>query len=290
MTLFRRGARAPKLAVMAITQLTVIGVGLIGGSTCLAARRAGFAEHIVAIDRTPDRSRQDVADTWIDSADRAAVDRALDRSALTVLCTPVATVITTLPAILSRGSGVVTDCGSTKASIVRAAAALHDGARFVPGHPMAGRPEGGLRNADENLFRDRSWILCPSHSSPHALELVRSLTLACGAIPIELDPDAHDHSVAYTSHLPQVVASALSVLASEADATIAAGPGFASATRVAGGAADMWRDIFETNGPEIGAALRALGLSLQAMADDLDAGNLASLLATLEHARRLRAG
>ena len=273
---------------MAITQLTVIGAGLIGGSICLAARQAGFAEHIVAIDRTPDRSRHDIADDWIEATDQSRVEQALDRSTLTVLCTPVRAIIASLPAVLARGSGAVTDCGSTKVRVAAAAADLAGGARFVPGHPMAGRPEGGLRHADERLFVGRTWILCPTQSSPDATELVRQLVNACGATAIELDPQVHDHSVAYTSHLPQVIASLLSVLATEAEATAAAGPGFASATRVAGGAAAMWGDIFETNGEEIGAALRQLGARLDGLARDLERGDAGPLLATLDRARQLR--
>jgi prephenate dehydrogenase len=275
---------------MPITQLTVIGAGLIGGSICLAARRAGFAEHIVAIDRTPDRTRHDVADTWIDADDRSLVEQALDHSALTVLCTPVGTIIDALPFILSRGAGVVTDCGSTKVRVAAAAADLPSGPRFVPGHPMAGRPEGGLRHADPELFAGRTWLLCPRHAGAAATALVRALVIACRATPIELDPQEHDHSVAYTSHLPQVVASLLSVLASEAQALAAAGPGFASATRVAGGAAEMWGDIFETNGAELGPALRELGARLDGFAQDLERGDAASLLATLDRARQLRSG
>src|SRR6187551_571770 len=125
---------------MGITQLTVIGAGLIGGSICLAARRAGFAEHIVAIDRTPDRTRGDVADRWISSAAQDDVTAALDASTLTVLCTPVGAVIDSLPSILERGAAVVTDAGSTKGHVARTAAALPGHQRFVPGHPMAGHP------------------------------------------------------------------------------------------------------------------------------------------------------
>lgn len=275
---------------MGIRQLTVIGAGLIGGSICLAARRAGFAEHIVAIDRTPDRTRRDVADTWIASTEADAIEAALDSSTLTVLCMPVGAIIDSLPSILARGTAVVTDGGSTKGHIARTAALLPGHQRFVPGHPMAGHPEGGLRHASANLFHDRTWILCPTTASADALALVREFVIACGAVPIELSPELHDHSVAYTSHLPQVVASALSVLAVEADATAAAGPGFASATRVAGGAADMWRDIFETNGPEIGLALARLGEHLQSLGQALRQGDASSLLGTLERARRLRNG
>jgi prephenate dehydrogenase len=273
---------------MPLAQLTVIGAGLIGGSVCLAARRAGLAEHIVAIDRTPDRTRTDVADAWLDASDVAAVGAALARSELTVLCTPVGIIIDSLPAVLARTPGVVTDAGSTKVRVAGAARALADAPRFVPGHPMAGRPDGGLLHAEATLFDGRTWILCPASASNASSALVRSFVIGCGATPIDLEPEVHDHSVAYTSHLPQVVASALSVLATEAKATAAAGPGFASATRVAGGAAAMWRDIFETNGAEIGAALRDLGGRLDSLGRELERGDSGPLVATLDEARRLR--
>jgi|SRR6478609_2563560 len=273
---------------MALAQLTVIGAGLIGGSVCLAARRAGLAEHIVAIDRTPDRTRTDVADTWVAASDVALTEQALARSELTILCTPVSHIIDSLPAVLARTPGVVTDTGSTKVRVAEVAAGLATGTRFVPAHPMAGRPDAGLAHASEALFDGRTWILCPTHSSQPATELVRTFIVGCGATAIELEPEVHDHSVAYTSHLPQVVASLLSVLATDARATAAAGPGFASATRVAGGPAEMWRDIFETNGAEIGAALRDFGGRLEGLARDLERGDAAPLLATLDRARRLR--
>jgi prephenate dehydrogenase len=159
---------------MALAQLTVIGTGLIGGSVCLAARRAGLAEHIVAIDRTPDRTRTDVADSWVEASDAERTQAALARSELTILCTPVSHIIDSLPAVLSRTPGVVTDSGSTKLRVAQTAAALETGARFVPGHPMAGRPDAGLAHASETLFDGRTWILCPANASSTAAALVRT--------------------------------------------------------------------------------------------------------------------
>src|SRR5690606_36971061 len=127
--------------------------------------------------------------------------------------------------------------------------------RFVLGHPMAGHPEGGLHNARADLFHGNKWILCAQGSDPGAQQLVSEFVQALGSDVVFLDAEEHDRSVAVTSHLPQVVASALSVFAEEVDAKQAAGPGFASATRVAGGAEAMWRDIFETNDKAVGTAL-----------------------------------
>jgi prephenate dehydrogenase len=212
----------------------------------------------------------------------------LGQSDITVLCMPVKTNIQLLPLILDRASGWVTDCGSTKASTSRAVATHSGKARFIPGHPMAGNPVGGLDQARPDLFRDRKWILCPEGADPGGVDTMLQLISGLGASPLLLDAEQHDHSVAWTSHLPQVVASALSVLATEEQARGAAGPGFASATRVAGGEENMWRDIFETNGREIALALQQLGARLSDLGHTLGDGNTDEILQILKEARRLR--
>lgn len=273
---------------MSVSQLTVLGVGLIGGSICLGARAVGFAERIVAIDRSPARERSDVADHWVDARDTSSVATALASSELTLLCTPVQTIIELLPQVLELTPGWVSDCGSTKLAASLIARAEPHGRRFVPGHPMAGNPVGGLAQAKSDLFAQCRWILCPEDAQPEALSQVQDFVTALGATPVLLNAQLHDHSVAWTSHLPQVVASALSVLATEENARSAAGPGFASATRVAGGEPTMWRDIFETNGEEIAEALTALGSRLCELGRALEAGESELLIRTLQEARRLR--
>ncbi len=273
---------------MSVAQLSVIGCGLIGGSVCLAAKRTGFARRVVAIDTHVEPSRGEVADMWVKAGDEASVKAELARSELSVLCLPVMDIVRELPRVLDLTSGVVTDCGSTKLAAVQAVSAHPARGRYVAGHPMAGHPEGGLGNARADLFEGRRWILCPDGSEAQAIARVSALIAALGAEERSLTAAAHDHSVAFTSHVPQVMASALVVLTHDHGAGAAAGPGFASATRVAGGAAGMWRDIFETNGPEIGAALRAFGEQLSELGQDLERGKLDSALEVLERARVLR--
>ncbi len=273
---------------MAVAQLTVLGAGLIGGSVCLAARQRGFAERIVAIDRSIAPERGDVADLWVDASDRHAVEDALRGAELTVLCMPVRSIVFWLPQILDLTTGWVTDCGSTKVATVEAVRSHPRRARFVPGHPMAGHPEGGLAWARADLFRDKRWILCPEDADTQATDLVRCLAQEAQAHAVELTAQQHDHSVAFTSHLPQVVASTLSVLVEDNHAAAAAGPGFASATRVAGGAEAMWRDIFETNGTEISSALATLAQRLEKLSKALETRDPQPLLQVLERARHLR--
>jgi prephenate dehydrogenase len=273
---------------MALSQLSIFGAGLIGGSIAHAARQAQLAERLVAIDQNPAPTSGSPFDQWVDAGSDEAVKAALKGSDLTILCVPVGAITQLLPSVISRTPGVVTDCGSTKGAICQSVVDHPGRARFVAGHPMAGHPEGGLKNARADLFADRKWILCPEGASNEAEILVRDFVTGLGATALRLDANEHDRSVAITSHVPQVVASALSVFAEEEDAKQAAGPGFASATRVAGGAEAMWGDIFETNGPAIGAALSDVGGQLQTLGEQLRTGDRSGALETLEKARKLR--
>lgn len=273
---------------MRLNQLTIFGAGLIGGSVAHAARERQLAERLVAVDVEKAPTSLGPFDTWVTASDNDAVLRELTRSDLTMLCVPVRIIARLLPEVLKHSSGWVTDCGSTKVAIAKVAESLPERARFVAGHPMAGHPEGGLRNARPDLFHERKWILCPEGSSPEGEKLVAEFVKALGAEVVRLDAHRHDRSVAVTSHIPQVVASALSVFADEEDATQAAGPGFASSTRVAGGAESMWRDIFETNAASIGPALTEFGAELQKLGEELQKSDVEGTLQVLEKARRLR--
>lgn len=269
-------------------KVTIVGAGLIGGSICLAARRARTAETIVCIDQSAaPQDAERYCDRWLHSDDPAA-SKELSTSSLVFLCTPVRTVMAQVGPSLDATQCPVTDCGSTKLAIESCAQNHPEGGRFVPGHPMAGHPEGGLLHAQEDLFEDRHWILCPRHSQAQAVETVRQFVASLGAQVVELEADEHDRSVALTSHLPQVVASALSVMASERAAQAAAGPGFASATRIAGGAESMWRDIFETNARPVGEALQELGQNLQTLGERLQNSDSKAVMDILERARQLR--
>ncbi len=273
---------------MTLSQLTVYGAGLIGGSVALVARKTGICKRLVAIDveRPTSRPLADVFDDWAISG--AEQQRALKQAELTVLCVPVRAVVALLPSLLRQTTGTVTDCGSTKVAIVDAVKNHPERARFVAGHPMAGHPEGGLTNASQDLFAKRRWIICKEGSSASALTAVEGLVSASGAEIVHLSAAEHDASVAWTSHVPQVLASALSVYVHKNQAARAAGPAFASATRVAGGAAAMWSDIFGTNAPAVGGALVELGRALADLGHQLEAGNVDPTLDLLAQARALR--
>jgi len=273
-------------------RVAIFGFGLIGASIAAAVRKAAPEIALVGIDLPRALESAEVralTDERIDSADRARVQRAVEAADLCVLAAPVSVIRAELPALLESVQ-VVTDCGSTKRSICAAVSGLPRAGRFVPGHPMAGGPEGGAALARADLFQQQTWLLCPENSDPDALSVVERLVALLGAKSAHLSLEAHDRAVAYTSHVPQLVASALSVLANRADALLAAGPAYRATTRSAGGAEVMWRDIFAANADEISLVLRQLASELERVAQDLGASppDLSGPLSLLAQARSLR--
>jgi prephenate dehydrogenase len=273
-------------------RLVVLGFGLIGGSLALAARARGVAARVAGIDRADVLALPEAraaADDFVDVTDEGAVRQAIRDADLVVMATPVGAIEATIGEVLEAGD-VVTDCGSTKRAIVSAAERSSRRTRFVPGHPMAGLPQGGIRHARADLFEGRPWLICPEHSDGEAVLRVEELVRGVGAEPQHLSADEHDRAVALTSHVPQLLASALAVLAETRRARSTAGPAFESATRVAGGGEAMWRDILATNADEVTAVLDALGTELDAVARALRRvpADLGPALNLLERARAVR--
>lgn len=275
-------------------QLAVFGFGLIGASLAAAVREVKPEIRLLAVDLpevVASSAARGLADQLVDVGDRARVRAVAEASDLCVLAAPVSIIVAELPGLLERAS-VVTDCGSTKRAIWDAARGSPRRGRFVPGHPMAGGPEGGAAQARADLFRAQTWLVCPEHSDADAVAQVESLIALVGARSVHLSIEAHDRAVAFTSHGPQVLASALTVLASRAGAEVAAGPAYRGTTRSAGGAESMWRDIFASNADEVCVVLRQLAAELSAVAAGLEAvpPDPNAALSLLAEARTRRGG
>jgi prephenate dehydrogenase len=274
-------------------RVSIVGVGLIGGSLALALKGRGLAEHVTAVDWETEAGRRVLGSGVVDrfvAPDRGAeVDEALSDTGLVVLAAPVRVIRREVARALLGGS-LVTDCGSTKREIVAAANESKARERFVAGHPMAGLPDGGVENARADLFDGRRWILCPEGSSPDALASIQRLVVALGAKPVLMSARDHDRAVAFASHLPQLLASTLRARAQDFSADRAAGPGFASATRVGGGSPGIWEDIFASNADEISAALRSIIADLERLAEAFEATppDTAAVLELLQRARQAR--
>jgi prephenate dehydrogenase len=245
-------------------QLTICGVGLIGGSVAINARKRGLVGRIVGLGRTQSNLEIALARGLIDFATRDVAEAAQDAD-LVMLATPVMTFPATLVAMVPHlpVDAVVTDVGSVKSWVVQQLEPLLKPAMsFVGVHPIAGKEITGAAAAEEDLFMNRRVIVTPSAlSRVQALEKVETLWRATGAQVERMPPAVHDALLARASHLPQIVASALACAL--ADETVegrrAAGfgaGGLRDTTRIAASSPEMWRDICLSNREAISSALR----------------------------------
>lgn len=288
--------RSRKLSGEAFRRVAIVGVGLIGGSIGMALKNRHLAAAVVGIGR--DQARLEKARA-LGAVDEIAMDFAagVEGADLIVLATPIPQILADLARLapLLAPGALVTDVGSTKAEIARQGDAHLPGA-FVAGHPMAGSERSGVEAANPELFIEAVWAVTPTPATdPAAQARLTALAQAVGARVLTLAPDEHDAAVAVTSHLPHILAYALSSLAAqEAERSphlydLAAGS-FASATRVAASPPDLWRDVALTNRDALAAALRRYRDELDAVLAALDAGDSDTLFAHFQagHAAKSR--
>jgi prephenate dehydrogenase len=231
-------------------RVAILGVGLIGGSIGLAARRRLDAE-VVGFGRNPATLERAVE---LGALDRAAtsLQDACEGADLIFCAGPVAVLPDQGGAALEAcgPETVVSDVGSTKGELV---AALGGDERFIGGHPLAGAETAGVENAREDLFDGARWYLTPTeHSSGVLYDRLQRTVAGLGARPQAIDPLSHDRLMATVSHLPHVVANALvaeaaNSLGGEGERMPEVGPSFRDTTRVAGSNPAIWADIFATN-------------------------------------------
>jgi len=275
-----------------ITRLAVVGTGLIGASVGLAARQAGIAS-VAGYDPDADALATAVARGAVDEQ-AGSLEEALTNADLALVAAPVTAVPAQVAAAL-RASGdrcTVTDVGSTKGAVCRAAAGER---RFIGGHPVCGSEARGPAHANPDLFRGATWFLTPvATTDPERYRSLHGFVAALGALPVAVDPDAHDRLVALTSHLPHALANLLLNQAGVSrvdghEPLAAAGGSLRDITRVAGANPRVWVDIFLDNAEPLGAALaehRRRVEQLEAALADGDAGWLARWIAEAAGNRR----
>ncbi len=259
--------------------VAIVGVGLIGGSLALGLKRAGLTDRVVGVssEHTIHEARElGVID---DGCGYDEIADAVSEARVVFLCTPIHRIIELLPVVMrSVPSGsIVSDVGSTKVEIVRAAAtAARPDAIFIGGHPMAGSEQSGVGAADPFLFQNAMYVLTPTADTPSPLVASFGDGLArLGARVISLAPDVHDRVAAGVSHLPQLIALSLVEFVGKrneeepAHLRMAAG-GFRDMTRIASSPFRMWRDILQTNSEEIRHAIGDFRKYLDAIEGDLD--------------------
>jgi prephenate dehydrogenase len=277
----------------------IIGTGLIGTSIALALREAGFAGEILGMDRSPDERAAAIATRAFSSVTESEMP-ALDADVI-VLATPVMAILDWMERLAPklRRDQLVTDVGSTKHEIVVLAKKLYnrpESARFLPGHPMAGKESGGSVLAEAGLFRGAAWLFTPFDDSTSELEYEwRGWVERFGAKGMELDANRHDVVCGWVSHLPQMLSTALAALLEEAFAGdeegIAAvqaigGRALRETTRLGASPYSMWRDVALTNTEAIGQTLSALEQRLQHIRENLRTPELKQEFALANRFRR----
>lgn len=239
-----------------------IGLGLIGGSLARALKKADPQLTVMAYMRSADKLIQAKADGVVDVIlDR--VDETIGQCDMIFLCTPVEyneQYLRMIKPYLKPGA-LVTDVGSTKTSIHRAARELSMEDCFVGGHPMAGSEKTGYENSSDHLLENAYYMITPPEGAPEEnVQRLREIAQAVNAIPMVLSCREHDLAVAAISHLPHIVASSLVNLVRDSDDSretmkqIAAG-GFKDITRIASASPEMWEQICMTNTENISRML-----------------------------------
>jgi prephenate dehydrogenase len=273
-------------------RVTVIGVGLIGGSLGMALRARGLAREVVGVTRmeariAPARERGAI--------DRGTVDPAagVDGADLVVLAIPPGQVVPMARRVMPylRRGAILTDVASVKTDIVRSIEALskESGVLFIGGHPMAGNEGQGIAAAAPGLFEGTAYLITPTPRTPRTgVERLARMARALGAVPVEMSPDDHDRTVALVSHLPYLVAAAL--MAATGEVVPAAGPAFLGATRVAGSPVALWAQICRLNQEPIQHALRLFREELARLEAAITEGDRLDALLEAARQARLRLG
>jgi prephenate dehydrogenase len=276
---------------MTFGRISIIGLGLIGGSLAMAIR-AGLSDcQITGYDAQANAMDEAMAAGVIDQTAQSAA-MACEGADCVVVCVPVggmSGILEEIAGYLEPGA-VVTDVCSTKRSVVAMAGRLLPAAvHFVGSHPMAGRELSGLGAARPDLFNAALCLTTPiDQTDLSALEKVEAFWRSLGAKTVRLSPEEHDRLVAQISHLPHLLASAL-VNSVSKEALQIAGPGFRDATRIAAGDPALWRQILEDNARQVRAALCQLRRELDAvdiMLEQSQGDDLQTWLATAALRRR----
>ena len=246
-------------------RITIVGVGLIGGSLGLAIKRKFPSSVIVGVDK-PAALKSARKKGAIDHSERNLRNSVISAD-LVVLCTPVSAILKLMSKVARYcpPGAVVTDTGSVKSAILKKAKREFVG-NFIGGHPMAGKERSGIAGAEPHLFRHAAWVLSPTPGTRGSqIRRLRSFLKALGARVVLMEPGKHDVAVSILSHVPQLLSVALMNTAGirARKSLRMSGGGFRDMTRLATSEPAMWRDILSFNKSEVRRSLRLLTDELQ---------------------------
>ena len=274
---------------MHIPTLSIVGVGLLGGSIALACKGRRLAGRIVGCDPSADALRRAKARGMLDETTADAC-QAVSRATLAVFCAPVDRLADVIGSCADscRPGTLLTDVGSTKSALVRRIAGrLPAGVSFVGSHPLAGSEKAGPDHARSDLFEGKLVVITPAGEPPAAVSAVSGFWKALGARIETMSPEQHDEALAVTSHLPHLVASVLAgVLPLEWKRLTATG--FRDTTRLAAGSPDLWRAIFLSNQPALLDALDGFTAHLERFRQAIAKGDGETVRLLLEQGKYIR--
>jgi prephenate dehydrogenase len=268
-------------------RVALVGVGLIGGSIGLAARRRAGAQ-VCGYDPDP-HARASALELGAIDVQAADIASAVAGAEVVFVAAPVGALVDSVREVLAHAGAdcVVSDVGSTKRTVVDVAPADE---RFVGGHPLAGAETAGVEHARADLFDGATWYLTPMQGTAGVLyERLHRLLRSFGAQPTAIDASTHDRLMAHVSHLPHVLANLLVTQVADAldtdERLPAVGPSFRDATRVAGANSAIWTDIYVSNRDALLGAIDELAERLDEVRTALHAGDTATVTAWNERAR-----
>lgn len=245
----------------------VVGTGLIGTSIALALRSQQLEVALADLDSESLQAAVQMG--------AGVVAESFEPDLVVVAVPPYAVADVVLDQLQRYPNATVTDVASVKAQpIKQLTSSGQDIHRFVGGHPMAGRAVSGPSAARADLFVDRVWVIAaPDDANPSAVDDVRWLAKACGAVCVDADPAEHDRAVALISHVPQLVASLLAaqLAGADPDDIALAGQGIRDTTRLADSSAELWAEILASNADDVSKVLDGLDADLQVVRAALSA-------------------
>lgn len=273
-------------------KITVIGLGMIGGSIAKALKTKGFQGQIFGIDQNIE-SVKEAFDQGVISNREVDEVNLIRESDLIILATPIGYfegVLNKIRPYLKDGC-VITDVGSVKGSVHKIASKiLDDKAIFIGGHPMIGSERTGFNASKSHLFENAYYFLTSAQGQSDALDRLKEVIEMLGAKICMLRPEEHDHIVARTSHIPHLSAALLVTLLTQEKRSLMnyVGGGFRDTTRIASGNPDMWTDIFLYNKTEVLTAVDGLMQQLEQFKKNLMAENKAEIVYNLNKAKEMR--
>ena len=277
-----------------INKITIIGVGLIGGSLALALKERNLAKVVFGYGRDQSRLEEAQKSNVID-AFSTNIKEAIDEANIVVIATPVGTFKDILGQIkpLISSNVIITDVGSTKSDIVNIVNdVLRDkSSYFIPAHPIAGKERSGFEVSDSKLYDGKKVIITPQETnSPESIDMIDQMWKNVGADVDFMSAESHDNLLGMTSHLPHMLAFSLVnyLVDQNPNASIYAGGGFKDFSRIASGDAIMWRDICLQNKNQIMNHLKGYQSTLDDLLEainDEDSEKLGQLFTTAKKTR-----